>query len=451
MTSRLADRRTGGQEDARASSRVRALLREFRSNFRWPTKLEWRIARRYLRSRRNSRTASLNTVISTGGVAVGVTALIVVLGVMNGLRDDLRERILVANPHLRILTYGSGLRLDEWRNVAERIRKYPGVVAASAEVISQAGITAGQDYGEGVNLLGFDPDTGTKSVTSLPQSITKGDLSFKTTKPGVDGGVLLGSRLASRLSVYPGDVVTLIPVTQAKVNPALGIPVPKYWKFEVTGLFDTGMFQYDNQFVVMPRQIAQRFTGLGNAVSGIAVRVSDPDRAPEIGAALERQLGYPYRSLDWQTQNSSLFSALQLEKLAMGLIIFFIMVVAAFNIVGTLTMVVTDKTREIGILRAMGLTSPAVGRVFLVQGAVIGVVGTLIGLLLGLSVAYVVDRSGWVRINPAIYFIDHLPVHIEWLDVGVVVLASLAIALFATIYPSRSAAALTPVEAIRHE
>jgi lipoprotein-releasing system permease protein len=390
-------------------------------------------------------------VISTGGVAVGVTALIVVLGVMNGLRDDLQARILVASPHLRVLTYGSGLRVDDWRRVLEAIRKQPGVVAAAPEVISQAGITAGQDYGEGVNLLGFDTDTGTMAVTSLPQSVTKGDLSFKTTKPGVDGAVLLGSRLASRLSVYPGDIVTLVPVTQAKVNPALGVAVPRFWKFEVTGLFDTGMFQYDNQFVVMSRVTAQRFTGLGNAVSGVAVRVSDPAMAPAIGAALEARLGYPYRALDWQTQNSSLFSALQLEKLAMGLIIFFIMVVAAFNIVGTLTMVVTDKTREIGILRAMGLTSQAIGRVFLVQGAVIGLVGTTLGLLLGLTVSYIVDRSGWVRINPAVYFIDHLPVHIDWRDVAVVVLASLAIAVFATIYPSRSAAALTPVDAIRHE
>ena len=425
--------------------------RELKASIRWPSRLEWRIARRYLRSRRNSRTASLNTVISTGGVAVGVTALIVVLGVMNGLRDDLRERILVANPHLRVLTFGSGLRLDDWQSVIAQVRKEPGVIAAAPEVISQAGITAGQDYGEGVNLVGFDPDTGTMSVTSLPGAITKGDLSFKTDKPGVDGGILLGSRLASRLSVYPGDVVTLVPVTQAKVNPALGVAVPRFWKFEVTGLFDTGMFQYDNQFVVLSRETAQRFTGLGNAVSGIAVRVNDPERAPAIGAALEKRLGYPYRALDWQTQNASLFSALQLEKLAMGLIIFFIMVVAAFNIVGTLTMVVTDKTREIGILRAMGLTSPAVGRVFLVQGAVIGGIGTALGLVLGLSVAYIVDRSGWVRINPAVYFIDHLPVHIEWLDVAIVVLASLAIAVCATLYPSRSAAALTPVDAIRHE
>jgi lipoprotein-releasing system permease protein len=450
----MTDGQRGGNPPggwAAGLSRLLTIWRELRSSFRWPTTLEWRIARRYLRSRRNSRTASLNTVISTGGVAVGVTALIVVLGVMNGLRDDLRERILVANPHLRILTFGSGLRLDDWRSVLAEVRKQPGVVAASPEVISQAGITAGQDYGEGVNLLGFEPDTGTKSVTSLPQAVTKGDLSFKTTKPGTDGGVLLGSRLASRLSVYPGDIVTLVPVTQAKVNPALGVAVPRFWKFEVTGLFDTGMFQYDNQFVVMSREMAQRFTGLGDAVSGIAVRVDDPDRAPEIGAAMEEKLGYPYRALDWQTQNSSLFSALQLEKLAMGLIIFFIMVVAAFNIVGTLTMVVTDKTREIGILRAMGLTSPAIGRVFLVQGAVIGLVGTTLGVILGLTVAYVVDRSGWVQINPAVYFIDHLPVHIDWRDVTVVVLASLAIAVFATIYPSRSAASLTPVDAIRHE
>ena len=438
---------TGGAR----GGRVRQAFRALATVFRWPTPLEWRIARRYLRSRRGSRTASLNTVISTGGVAVGVTALIVVLGVMNGLRNDLRERILVANPHLRILTFGAGLRLDDWRPTRELIRKQPGVVAAAPEVISQAGITAGQDYGEGVNLLGFDPDTGSRSVTSLPQSVIKGDLSFRTTKPGVDGGILLGSRIASRLSVYPGDIVTLVPVTQAKVNPALGVAVPRFWKFEVTGLFTTGMFQYDNQFVVVSREVAQKFTGLGDAVSGIAVRVDEPERAPQIGKALEERLGYPYRALDWQTQNSSLFSALKLEKLAMGLIIFFIMVVAAFNIVGTLTMVVTDKTREIGILRAMGLTGPAVARVFLVQGAVIGGVGTVLGLLTGLAVGYVVDTSGWITIDPAVYFIDHLPVQIEAFDVMVVVLASFAIAVLATIYPSRSAAALTPVEAIRHE
>ena len=436
-----------GDRARRAGSAVAG----FAALLRRPSRLEVRIALRYLRSRRSARTASLNTVISTGGVAVGVIALIVVLGVMNGLRDDLRDRILVANPDLRILSYGPGLRLDHWQRVMAQVKRDPGVVAVAPEVLSQSLITMGHDYVEAVQILGFDPDTGSRSVTSFPQSITKGDLSFKTTKPDVDGAVILGSRLASRLSAFPGDVVTLIPATAAKVNPALGYPVVKFWKFEVTGLFDTGMYQYDNQFVVMPVATAQRFTGMGDAVSALEVRVADPMLAPVVGQRLEQRLGYPYRSLDWQTQNASLFSALQLEKLAMGLVIFFIMVVAAFNLVGTLTMVVTDKTREIGILQAMGMTRSGIGRVFLLQGAIVGLIGTTIGLAGGLAIAYIVDRSGWIRINPAVYFIDRLPVHVEVRDVVYVVLASLAIAVLATLYPSRSAAQLTPVEAIRHE
>lgn len=416
-----------------------------------PTRLEWSIASRYLRSRRRSKAASLNTVISVGGVAVGVTALIVVLGVMNGLRNDLRERILVGAPHLRILTFGTGLRVENWQTAIDSILKDPDVVAAAPEVLTQSVITKGADYAEAVNVVGFDADTGKRSVTSFPQSIRDGDLSFKTTHENVDGAILLGSRLAGRLSAYRGDVITLVSPTAAKVNAAVGMPMPRFWRFEVTGLFDTGMYQYDNQFVVMSRQTAQAFSGMGDAVSGIAVRLRDPDLAPVVGKRLEEKLRYPYRALDWQTQNASLFSALKLEKIAMGLVIFFIMVVAAFNIVGTLTMVVADKTREIGILQAMGLTGQAVGRVFLMQGAIIGLVGTSIGLVLGLAVAFVVDKSGWVRIDPSVYFIDHLPIHVQLADVLVVLAASFAIAILATVYPSRSAARLTPVDAIRHE
>lgn len=426
------------------------MLRDLRAAFRLPSALEVRIAARYLRSRR-SRGASLNTVISTGGVAVGVMALIVVLGVMNGLRNDLRDRILVANPHLRILTFGPGLRMDDWREVLQEIRQDPAVEAAAPEVISESLITTGADYAEGVQVLGYEGDADGAEVTSLPEAVVKGDLSFETTHEGVDGGVVLGVRLANRLSVGQGDIVTLVPPTAAAVNPALGIAMPRFWRFEVTGLFDTGMFQYDNKFVVMSREVAQGFTGLGDAVSAIEVRVTDPWLAPEVGERLESRLGYPYRALDWQAQNASLFSALELEKLAMGLVIFFIMVVAAFNIVGTLTMVVTDKTREIGILQAMGLTSSAVARVFLLQGAIIGLVGTTLGLAGGLVVAYVVDKSGWIRINPQIYFIDRLPIHVELRDVVVVAAASFAVAVIATLYPSVTASRLAPVEAIRHE
>jgi lipoprotein-releasing system permease protein len=419
--------------------------------FSWPSPLERRIARRYLQSRKASRGASLITVISAGGVAVGVMALICVLGVMNGLRDDLRERILVGSPHLRILTFGTGLRLDDWRRVMDSVKAEPGVIAVTPEVLSESVINAGADYFEGVQVVGFESDTGTVPVTSFTTSITRGDMSFRTSVPGLDGAVLLGQRLASRLSVSLGDTVSLFAPSGLKVNPALGVALPRVWRFEVTGLFDTGMFQYDNKLVVMSREVAQQFTGLGDAVSGLAVRVSDPWNAPEIGKRLEDRLGYPYRAFDWQQQNSTLFGALKLEKIAMGIIIFFIMIVAAFNIVGTLTMVVNDKTREIGILKAMGLTSPSIGRIFLAQGAIIGLVGVVIGLVLGLSVALAFDHYKWIRIDPAVYYIDALPVHVELFDVLVIVLVSLLLAVLATIYPSRSASRLTPVEAIRHE
>lgn len=416
-----------------------------------PTPLERELAGRYLRSRRASGRLSLISWIAMAGVAIGVAALIVVLGVMNGLRNDLRERILVANPHLRILTYGNGLRLDDWRRVMEAVKQDPEVVTAAPEVLSQSVISAGADYAEGVNVLGFDPDTGSHSVTSLPQAITRGDLRFQTTREDVDGGIILGNRLAERLTVYPGDKITLTPAKPPEVNRALGVGVPRYWTFEVTGTFSTGMFLYDNQFVVLDRAVAQRFSGLGDAVSGIEVRVRDPWKAPEVGRRLETLLGYPYRALDWQQQNSTLFSALKLEKVAMGLIIFFIMIVAAFNIVATLTMVVAEKTREIGILKAMGLRSGAIARVFLAQGAIIGLTGTLTGLLSGLAIAIAVDRGKFIRIDPSVYFIDHLPVKIEMLDVLVVVVGSLLLAIAATLPPSRNAARLEPVDAIRYE
>ncbi|MBK6421776.1 MAG: ABC transporter permease [Gemmatimonadetes bacterium] len=422
-----------------------------RELFRWPSPLERDIARRYLRSRRSSGRVSLITAIATGGVAVGVCALIVVLGVMNGLRNDLRERILVANPHLRVLTYGNGLRMDDWRHVVDVVRAEPGVLAAAPEVLTQSVLSAGADYAEGVNVLGMEGDTGSQAVTTLPQAITRGDLTFRATRPEVDGGIVLGSRLAERMTVYPGDVVTLVPAKPPEVNRALGIGVPRYWKFEVTGTFETGMFLYDNQFVLIARETAQRFTGLGDAVSGVQLRLADPWQAPAIGRRLEEKLGYPYRALDWQTQNSTLFSALKLEKLAMGLVIFFIMVVAGFNIVGTLTMVVAEKTREIGILRAMGLPAGAVGRIFLAQGAIVGLVGVGLGLVSGLGIALLVDRGNLIRIDPSVYFVDHIPVHVEALDVVLIVVASLVLAIVATVPPSRGAARLEPVEAIRHE
>jgi lipoprotein-releasing system permease protein len=425
------------------------LLAFIRAN--WPSRLEIRVALRYLRSRRSYHLLSLITVIATGGVIVGVTALILVIGVMNGMQADLRDKILVASPHLRVLTFGEGLRLDDWRGVLPRVRRMAGVQAAAPFVITQGGITAGHDYAEGVVVFGIDPDTGSRAVTTLAGHFTRGDLTFRTTRPDVEAGIALGQRLSSKLSAFPGDVVTLVAFAGTRFNPSLGVYVPRFHRFEVTGVFDTGMFEYDNSYVVLDRRVAQRFAALDSAVTGIEVRLTDPWNARRFGTELESRLGYPYRVVDWQSQNASLFSALKLEKLVLALIVFLICVVAAFNVVGTLTMVVRDKTREIGILLAMGMRPEAIRRVFLIQGVLIGFIGTAIGSVLGVTVGVMVNRGQFVRIDPSIYFIDHLPVHTQPLDVVLVIAASLLVATLAPLYPALLAARFDPVPAIRYE
>ena len=415
------------------------------------SRLELGIALRYLRSRRSSRLLSLITVIAVGGVTVGVMALVVVLGVMNGLQADLRDKILVANPHLRVLTYGEGLRLDDWHKVLGQVQQTAGVEAAAPFVLTQGLISAGHDYAEGVVVYGVDPDTAGRAVTSFAQHFAKGDLTFRTTRRDVEGGIALGTRLASKLSAFPGDVVTLVAPAGAKFNPSVGAYVPKFHRYEVSGIFDTGMYEYDNSYVALDRRLAQRFAGLDTAVTGVEVRLADPWQAQPFGAALETRLGYPYRALDWQSQNASLFSALKLEKLAMAFVVFLICVVAAFNVVGMLSMVVRDKTREIGILLAMGLRQAAIRRIFLAQGILIGLTGTTLGVGLGLVVGSMVNRGHWIPIDPSIYFIDHLPVHTQPVDVLLVIAASLVVATLAPLYPSLQAARLDPVTAIRYE
>jgi lipoprotein-releasing system permease protein len=412
------------------------------------SRLELGIAWRYLRSRRGSKLLSLISVIAIGGVVVGVSALIVIMGVMTGLQNDLREKILIGSPDIRVLTMGSDMVMKSWEPVLKTVRAEPGVVAAAPFVLTKAIVGAGHKYNDGAFVMGILPSDRAKPVTTIRSFATAGDFSFRSTD-GKRRGAVLGERLANRLSVYPGiDSITLTTVG-SDVSPVTGTLVPKEMKLEVTGLFNTGMYEYDNQYLFVSLDVAQELAGIHQDVTGLEVATKDRWVAAEVGAALDKRLGYPYRTEDWQAQKNSLFQALRLEKLGMSLILMLVILVAAFNIVGTLTMVVADKTKEIGILRAMGMTASSIRRIFLAQGIMIGVVGTALGLVLGLATALALDTYKLIPLNPEVYFIDHLPVARQPLDIAVTVVASLLIAAVATVYPALQASRLLPVEAMR--
>ena len=414
--------------------------------------LELSIAWRYLRSRRGSRLLSLISMIAIAGVAVGVSALIVIIAVMNGLQKDLREKILVASPDIRVLTFGDDMRMDKWRETLQKVKREKGVVAAAPFVLTQALVDAGHDYREGVQIEGIAPEgPGVPDVTSIRQHALKGnDFKFRSSA-GETRGAVLGKLLAMRLNAFVGDKINLYSAGGSQLNPVTGMPMPKITQLEVTGLFETGMYEYDNSYVFLPLDVAQDVAGIGDAVTGIEVKTTDRWEAATIRKELEDTLGYPYRALDWQEQNQNLFQALKLEKLGMSVILLLIMMVAAFNIVSTLTMVVADKTREIGILKAMGLRAGAIKRIFLAQGAVIGLVGTGLGLVIGVGLALVQAHYKFIKLDQTVYFIDHLPVSLQVGDVALIVLMSLSIPVLATWYPARQASRLFPVEAIRHE
>jgi lipoprotein-releasing system permease protein len=416
------------------------------------SRLELSIAWRYLRSRRGSKLLSLISVIAILGVTVAVSALIVIIGVMNGLQNDLREKILIGSPDIRVLTYGEDMVMTDWQKTLNKVLRQPGVVTAGPFVHTQAVIRAARHkYFEAGFVEGIPPDgPGVAQVTSIRKRAKAGDFTFATLD-GKHRGAVLGSKLADRLNVTPGiDTIQLVTMSN-DIDPVTGFPKPNQQSFEVTGIFDTGMYEYDNSYVFVSLESGQQLAQLGSAVTGLEVKTPDRWSAPDIGQRLQDSLGMPYRIQDWHQQNGSLFNALKLEKLGMAVILLLIVLVAAFNIISTLIMVVTDKTKEIGILRAMGMPAKSIRRVFFAQGLVIGIVGTGAGLIIGVAASLLIGEKKLIPLDPSIYFIDHLPVSMQPLDITWIVLASLAVAALATIHPALQAARLYPVEAIRHE
>ncbi len=415
-----------------------------------------------LLGRRRMAETLLMTLISIGGVAIGVWALTVVLSVMNGFEGDLKSRILGQNAHGILMKAGQN-EFTGWRQVRDQVLSVPGVVGATPFLYNEVMLSSGQRL-TGALLKGIDPAT-IGTVTDLPASVERGgnlewlsspELIPQSPLRDLDeppsgrrlAGIVVGREMARSLRVDVGDQVNVISPF-GDLGPAG--PQPKSRAFRVAAIFFSGMYEYDAKFAYLDLDEARRFFGTGDGITGLELKVSDVDRARAILSRVSATLGgWPYRTKDWGELNRNLFSALRMEKLVMAVILGFIVLVASFIIVATLIMLVLEKTREIAVLKSMGAGIPSVMKIFVIEGIVIGAVGTFFGLVLGYLTCLLVGDVG-IPLDPEVYYIDNLPVRIDPSQWVMVALMSLALAFLATIYPATKAARLRPVDGLRSE
>jgi lipoprotein-releasing system permease protein len=401
------------------------------------------IALRYLRSKKKHKGISVNTLISTGGVAVGVMALLVVLSVMSGFHEDLQRKILGVNAHVVVLDYRGPMR--EYRTVIEKAKSDSDIVASAPFVMGQVMVSFGK-RAHGVFLRGVDPEKEVKT-TEIGKFIQQGSLEALASR-GEMPGIVIGKELASSIGAFKGDVITILSPL-GKIGP-LGM-LPKVKQFRVVGIFEVGMFEYDSNLVLTDLHAAQDFFGLKDEVTGVQLRLTDIYKASLVRERVERQVGFPLYAKDWMQMNRNLFSALKLEKFAMFIILILIILVASFNIVSMLIMNVIEKKREIAILKAMGATEGGIMTIFMLQGLLIGVFGTMIGVAGGSLLCYILNTYQIIKLPADVYYLSHLPVKTQLFDFVVVSFSAILISFLATIYPAWQAARLNPVEPLRYE
>jgi lipoprotein-releasing system permease protein len=411
--------------------------------------LQLYIGLRYTRARRRNQFVSFISFSSMLGIAVGVTALITVLSVMNGFEQELRQRILGMVSHATVQAPGAGI--DDWRSVVERLEDMPRVEGAAPFVQGQVILTRGSAV-TGALVRGVLPAQ-ERTVSEVLDSMVAG--SAEALVPG-EYGIILGSRLAASLGVGVGDAVTVVtPEARATVAGIL----PRLRRFTVVGLFEVDMSQWDSSLAVVHLEDAQRLFRTGNNVSGVRLEFDDLMAAPELARQAARALPGIYGVTDWTMQNEAFFRAVATEKTVMFIILMLIVAVAAFNIVSTLVMVVNDKQADIAILRTLGATPGTIMGIFIVQGAVIGLVGTLLGLAGGVSLALnvetivpAIEQFFNVRFIPGeVYLISELPSELEMDDVVKITLSAFGLSLLATLYPAWRGARTAPAEALRYE
>ncbi|MGG5808376.1 lipoprotein-releasing ABC transporter permease subunit [Falsiroseomonas sp. CW058] len=408
------------------------------------------VAFRYLRARKGERFVSVIAIFSLVGIALGVATLIIVMSVMNGFRQELLGRILGLNGHLGV--YGIERNITDYDAVAGRIRGLPGVVSATPIVEGQVLLTSEQGGASGGLARGVRPED-FRARGLVAQNIRAGSLD----RFAGEDAIVIGTRLAQRLRITVGDRITLV---SPQGRTTVFGTVPRVRAYNVVALFEVGMHEYDSSFVFLPMPAAQVFFQTGDAATQVEVFVQDPTEVRRVSNAIRGAMGEtPVRILDWQDANSSFFAAVQVERNVMFLILTLIILVAAFNIVSSLIMLVKDKGRDIAVLRTMGATRGAILRIFLLCGASVGVAGTLIGFGIGIVFCWNIESirqliqalSGTQLFSPEVYFLSRLPAVVDPKEVAQVVGMGLGLSLLATIYPSWRAARTDPVEALRNE
>ncbi len=409
---------------------------------------EFLISRRHLMAPRRNAFVSFITLLSVAGVVIGVMALIIVIAVMSGFEKDIKERILGVESH--IVLYHHGGEIFDYNTIVDHLEQMDSVASAQPFVVTQVMLRSSSAVTGGV-LRGIDPRRAARAM-SIFQPID--DLEEKL-KPrgnnrddiGHPPGIILGKELAGRLGVREGDVIYLV-LSMGALSPTGHMPAVK--RFKVTAIFEAGMHDFDSAFAFVHLSEAQRILHMADSVSGIDIRVHDIYKAREIAQKIVSKLGYPFFARDWMTMNQNLFAALKLEKVVMFIILTLIVLVAAFNIASSLIMIVMNKKKEIGILKAMGATRKSIRRIFVLEGMLIGGVGTLLGGCLGVVACVLLKRYHFIELSSDVYYITTLPVQLEWLDVGLIAGAALAICYLATLYPAAQASRVNPVEAIRY-
>lgn len=445
------------------------------------------IGRRFLMGKRGDSVVGMITVISVLAVGVGTCAMVVVMSVMNGFSTDLRAKIFGANAHLIVLKYG--VDFTEYEKIAADTKQVKGIVGASPFVLNELMVSSDVNH-TGAVLKGIDVDT-IDEVSILRKNVEKGDLSWLKTPEKIPGtpppsapgpagekksereslddaiaaaaagvgtgapkpgaalpGIAIGSEMSKNLKVFVGDVVNVVtPI--GELGPTG--PVPRARAFRVAAIFHSGMYEYDSKFIYISLPQAQDFFSLNGGVTGIEYKVEDIEKVQGVSRELLRKIGgYPYRTKDWMEMNRNLFSALKLEKIAMFIILTFIIIVASFLIAATLIVFVIEKSKEIAIMKTMGATDTSIMKVFITYGVIVGSVGTAFGVGAGLAVCLALKTFGF-GLDPDVYYISDLPVHVDTVEVAVVALAAVFLSYLATIYPALLAARLRPVEGLRYE